>query len=213
MPRRGLHLERALGRPAAPGWSSGSCTPRPRKLRKLSNRITCGTVSVAYTITGPSTFGTMWRAMMRCAGSAERDGRLDELALPQRERLAAHDARHGEPADRADGEEDQQQAATEHHGQDDHEEHVRQRIQHVDDAHHPAVDAPAEVAGGGAPGNADHDADGGGEQRDEQRYPRAATTRARTGRGRCRPCRTSGAFAIDGGDASGFNVQSTWSTA
>ena len=35
----------------------GSCTPRPRKDRKLSSRITCGTSSVMKTTTGPRCWG------------------------------------------------------------------------------------------------------------------------------------------------------------
>ena len=115
----------------------------------------------------------MCRAMMRRAGKPERHGGHDELALAQRERLAAHDARHGEPADRADREEDEPQAAPEDDREDDDEEHVGQRVEHVHDAHHPAVHAPAEVARGRAPGHADHDAHGGGEQRHQQRHLRA----------------------------------------
>ena len=52
---------------SAPQLVAGSCTPRPRKLRKDSTRITCGTVSAAYTTTTPSRLGTMWRDRMRRA--------------------------------------------------------------------------------------------------------------------------------------------------
>ncbi len=47
-----------------PRLASGSCTPNPRKLRKLSNRINCGMVSVAYTATGPIRLGTTCRTRM-----------------------------------------------------------------------------------------------------------------------------------------------------
>ena len=47
-----------------PRLASGSCTPSPRKLRKLSKMIICGIVSVAYTATAPTRFGRMWRAMI-----------------------------------------------------------------------------------------------------------------------------------------------------
>lgn len=39
----------------------GSCTPKPKKLRKDSYIIMPGTSSEAYTITTPSTLGMMWR--------------------------------------------------------------------------------------------------------------------------------------------------------
>ena len=48
----------------------------------------------------------MWRRMMLTARPRER-ARLDELLALERERLAAHDARHVEPLDRADRDEDQ----------------------------------------------------------------------------------------------------------
>jgi hypothetical protein len=48
-----------------PRLACGSWIPRPRKLRKLSNRMICGTVSVAYTTTGPITFGTTCRNRIR----------------------------------------------------------------------------------------------------------------------------------------------------
>src|SRR5919199_4386464 len=46
---------------STPQLVSGSCTPSPRKDRKLWSRMTCGTMSVMYTMIGPAAFGTMWR--------------------------------------------------------------------------------------------------------------------------------------------------------
>src|ERR1051326_4961962 len=46
---------------SVPHDASGGWTPSPRKLKKASCNITAGTVSVVYTITGPSVLGTMWR--------------------------------------------------------------------------------------------------------------------------------------------------------
>jgi hypothetical protein len=52
------------------------------------------------------------------------------------ERLAADDAGHVEPLDRAHGDEHQHEVAPEEHDQQDHEEDEGQRVEHVDDAHH-----------------------------------------------------------------------------
>ena len=102
---------------------------------------------------------------------AARDGGVDEFAPAQAQRLPAHDARHGEPAHRADGDEQRGDAAAlEQRRKDDDDEHVGQRIDDVDEAHHGRVDAAAEIAGGGAPGDADADAHQRGEHTDEQRH-------------------------------------------
>jgi hypothetical protein len=83
-------------------------------------------------------------------------------------RLAAHDARHGQPLDRADRDEDQEDVAAEHDHEQDHEEHERQRIHDVDEAHHQVVDAAAEIAGDRSPGDADHEAHRGREDADQE---------------------------------------------
>src|SRR5450631_867854 len=54
-----------------PRLARGSWIPSPRKLRKLSNNMICGTVSVAYTITGPKTFGITCLMMMRAVLAPE----------------------------------------------------------------------------------------------------------------------------------------------
>jgi hypothetical protein len=73
-------------------------------------------------------------------------------------RLAAHDTRHVQPVDRADGDENENNVAAEEHHQQDHEEHERHGVEDVDDAHHDVVHAPAEIARGGAPADADQEA-------------------------------------------------------
>ena len=100
---------------------------------------------------------------------AECMRRLDEFALLECQHLAAHDARHVQPLHRTDGGVDQEDVATEHHHQQDHQEHERQRIHDVDEAHHQVVGASAEVAGDGAVEHADHQTDEGGDQRHRQR--------------------------------------------
>ncbi len=92
----------------------------------------------------------MWRLRMPRVADAQRLGRRDVLLPLDRQRLPAHDARHVEPFDGADGEEHQDEIAAEEHDQQDDEEDERQRIEDVDDAHHHVVDAPAEIAGGRA---------------------------------------------------------------
>jgi hypothetical protein len=88
-------------------------------------------------------------------------------------RLAPHDPAHGQPFDRADGGEDQHDVALEDRQQEDDEEDEGQGIEHVDDAHHEVVDAPAQIAGDGAPGDPDEEADGGGDDADQQRDAQA----------------------------------------
>ena len=90
---------------------------------------------------------------------AERLGRLHVFLALDRQRLAAHDARHVEPFDGADGDEHQDEVPAEEHDQHDDEEDEGQRIEDVDDAHHDEVDPAAEIAGRRAVDHADHDRD------------------------------------------------------
>src|SRR3989454_8734544 len=45
----------------APQDVVGGWTPRPRKLKKASKRMACGTPKVAWTMIGPNALGRMWR--------------------------------------------------------------------------------------------------------------------------------------------------------
>jgi hypothetical protein len=88
-----------------------------------------------------------------------RDGRIDEFAPAQRERLPAHDARPREPAHCAERDEQRGQAAArEQRREDDDDEDVRQRVHDVDETHHQRIDAPAEESRRGAPRKADDQA-------------------------------------------------------
>ena len=118
----------------------------------------------------------MWPKMMRAVVGAERAGRLDERLVLEREHLPAHDARHGQPLHRAQRDEQHEQALGEEHQQQDDEEDVRQRVEHVDDAHHELVDLAADVARDRAVADADEDR--------HQRADRARPA-ARCGRRRC----------------------------
>ena len=85
----------------------------------------------------------------RHAGRARRE---HELLVLQRDHLAADDARHRQPRDGAERDEQQHELAerrlpAEERQQHDDDHHVGDRVQHVDDAHHHLVDAAAEIAG------------------------------------------------------------------
>src|ERR1700733_4307533 len=99
------------------------------------------------------------------------DRRLDEFAMPDAQGLAAHDARHGQPADRADGQKQEILAAAENDGQKYDEEYQRQTAQDFDDSHHELIRAPADVAGDRAVADAKSQADGAGHQADRHRDP------------------------------------------
>ena len=103
---------------------------------------------------------------------AARARRLDEFLLLDGQGLAAHDARHGQPFHRADRHEQQDEIAVEHHHQDDDEEDEGQGIKHIHDAHHQLVEAPAQIAGGRAIDNPDHQRHQGRHQPHRQRHPR-----------------------------------------
>ena len=120
--------------------------------------------------TGPSVFGTTWRRSTCRRRDAERLRRLHIFLPFDRERLAAHDARHVEPQHRADGDEHQDEVSPEEDDEQDDEEDEGQRIEDVDDAHHDLVDLAAEIAGGGAVDHADDDRDEAGKQADGERH-------------------------------------------
>ncbi len=106
--------------------------------------------------------------------NARRTRCLDEFASLEHQRLPAHDAGGREPAHRADDEEQAcETAPTEEGRKDDHDEQVRQRVEHIDEAHHQIVGPAADVTGDRAPGEPDHHAHRRGEQTDQQRnaYP------------------------------------------
>src|SRR3989442_5683374 len=63
----------------APQEGVGGWTPRPRKLKKASNRMACGIPKVAWTMMGPSALGRMWRA-----GTVVGPGPLPPAAAAQR---------------------------------------------------------------------------------------------------------------------------------
>ena len=106
----------------------------------------------------------------RDAGQARR---RDELALPKRQRLAANDARHIQPVDRADGDEDQQEISLEGHHQQDYEEDERQRVKRIDEPHHQGIDTPADEARDRPVNDADEQADEARHDRHDDRDPYA----------------------------------------
>ncbi len=87
------------------------------------------------------------------------DRGLDEFSPANAHSLTAHDARHGEPAHRADRQEQQRFAAAEDDGQEYDEKNQRQSAQDFNDPHHHMVGAPADIARDGAVADADRQTD------------------------------------------------------
>ena len=101
-------------------------------------------------------------------GQAERNRRLDKLLLSQGLHLAAHDARHGQPLHRADGQEEQQEVAPEDHHQQHDEYHEGQRVENIHQAHHDRVHTAADIACHSPPGHADQQRHRGGDKTHRQ---------------------------------------------
>ena len=101
-------------------------------------------------------------------GLAERDRHLDELAVLERDRLGADDARHRQPGHAADGQEDHPDVLAEDHHAEDHDERERQRAQDVDRAHHGALDQAARLAGDDAVEHAEDEGDDRGEHEERE---------------------------------------------
>jgi len=96
------------------------------------------------------------RIPVRAADGAEGDVNAIARAVPPPSALdawtqvngnAAHNAGHGQPLDRADGHEEQDDVAAEEDHQDDDEDGEGQRVHDVHDAHHDGIGAAAEEAG------------------------------------------------------------------
>ena len=113
-------------------------------------------------------------------------GRFDERLGLERNHLAADDAGHREPVDRADDEVEDRDPVdavagepvlhvflAEDREQEDHDEDERHGVEHVDEPHHRVVDAAADVAGDRAVGDADHERHRGRHEADDERNPRA----------------------------------------
>ncbi len=113
----------------------------------------------------------MWRTRMPRLATPKRFGRLDIFLALDRQGLAAHDARHVEPQDRAHRQEHQHEIPAEENHQHDDEEDEGQRIEDIDDAHHHLVGLAAEEARSRAIENADHHRHQAGKQADGERDP------------------------------------------
>ena len=102
--------------------------------------------------------------------------------------LAAHLARHAHPVEKTEDDEDGDHARAELHnqlalgrsdhvldrdGQQDHDQHVRQGVDDIDDAHHDHIDLAAEITGDCAVNDADHHDDQRRDEADHQRNARA----------------------------------------
>ena len=124
--------------------------------------------------------------MMPVWRGAHRPGRFDERLGPERDHLAANDAGHRQPVDRADDEVKDRDPAdavlrepgldvflAEDREQKDHDEDERYRVEDVDEPHHDVVDPAADVAGDRAVGDADHERHGGRDDADDERDARA----------------------------------------
>jgi hypothetical protein len=101
--------------------------------------------------------------------AAECDGRLDELALPDRQDLAADHAGVHHPGRDADHDDDVAQARPEHADDRDGEEDERKGQLDVGQPHQEVVHAPAEVAGREPDGHAEKPGDQHGREPHHQR--------------------------------------------
>ncbi len=94
---------------------------------------------------------------------------FDKLLVLEREHLAADDARHRQPEQRADHQKEDYHAVDadrresrfvllilEQCHQKDYDEDKRNRVEDIDDAHHDIVDSPAEVPGDSPVNDTDH---------------------------------------------------------
>ena len=130
--RRQPEPRRPSGRPGPwasmimlPRLGSGAWTPSPRNDSDASSRIALAMPKVATTVSGPTRFGSMWRVMIGAVLDAQDAHRGNELGVPQRQQLAAHDPRHDRPAEEADHRDHGEQARPHDRHEDDHQQQRR----------------------------------------------------------------------------------------
>ena len=133
---------------SVPSDTSGGCTPKPKNDRPTSARISELTLTVASMMSSDDMFGRMWRKMIRQPGHAHEAGGLHELALLERQRHPAHDARGDHPVkDREQHDEEQPRPPAERRREDRDDEERRQHQQQIDQRQQHGVEPAAEVAG------------------------------------------------------------------
>ena len=102
--------------------------------------------------------------------STERARRVDIVTLAQGQQLAAHQPRQICPVDQSDCDQDIDKASPEGGSDDDHEQKVWERVEHVGKAHQVVIDAPAQEAGNPPDGDANRQDDDMGEDANGERH-------------------------------------------
>ena len=105
---------------------------------------------------------------MRRLRNPSATGGFDEFLLLQRHHLAADNAGHRQPFHRADGQEQQEDAAPHKNHQQNDEHRERQRVEHIHDPHHHDIEFAAKITGHRAVEQTDGQRDRRGAQPDEQ---------------------------------------------
>ncbi len=122
---------------------------------------------VAWTMSGDSVLGTTWRSMIRHGEAPMARAAWTNSRSRTCKHLAAGDARVADPAVDGEGEDEDADARGGDDGDDGEvEQDAGEGEQHVDDAHDHLVDGAAEVAGDGADGDADDQAERDDGERD-----------------------------------------------
>ena len=119
-------------------------------------RIAVATASVAFTMTGPSVFGRMWRNMIRRSPAPAAFAASTYSFSRSERKMPAHDARERRPEEEREDERDAPLVALpEQRGGGEQHDEQRQREHEVGEAHQEVVDPAAVVAGDGADEEAD----------------------------------------------------------
>ena len=158
-------------------------TPMPRNDSVASVMIAVAMLIVASTSTGPSTFGSRCRRMMRERSDADDARGVDVILVLLDHRRAAHGARVLHPVGNADREDQHEQrdravrVARQHragHAVDQQrDQDGRKRKLNVGDAHDEGVELAADVSGDQSQAHAQHHREQHRREADEQRDPRA----------------------------------------
>src|SRR5439155_1272747 len=121
----------------------------------------------------------------------EGPGRLDELARPEGEALAADDAGDGGPRDEADDESGVQEAGPEERHHDEDQEERRHRHEDIAGPHEDGLHPAAGVAGRAAHGRAHEDGQAGAQEPDLGRHTAPTASRPIPGQAKTVSVRTA----------------------
>ena len=142
-----------------PHSAAGGCTPRPKKLSVAPSCRSRTKSLMAKTNAGASTFGRIWRSMVRKCPYPRLLGGQDIFAPPNGHRFAPHDPGIEDPAHGADRDVEVHEPRPQHRDDRDDKHQERESDDNIDHAAYDRIGQATEVSGYQPDERADHERD------------------------------------------------------